>query len=103
MQKHTTNRGFTLIEVIVSVGILAIISILFITVFSRMVEINMANKKINDASLKGASEITQGNFNCRSGSNIAPLSFNGNTFTVSAQMCDVSSQKKYKLFRVVGE
>lgn len=101
MQEHMTKKGFTLVEVIVSVGILAVISILFVSVFSKMVEVNMANKKMNAASLSGASNITTGNYEC--GESIGALSFDEMTFNVQPKMCRPNSGKKFNLFRIVDE
>ncbi len=105
MEKHMTNKGFTLIEVIVSVGILAVTSILFITVFARMLEITVANKKINESSLNAATQITNENYTC-DGPKVS-ISYNGQIFKASdtesytGQMCTSNSALKYKLFRAI--
>lgn len=93
-----TKKGFTLIEVIVAVGILAVISILFVTVFAKMTSVNMANKKMNDASLQGQTAITNQDFTC--GDGMAPLQFGSYTFTVSPEVCRPNAGRKFVLFRI---
>ncbi|MEG3057609.1 type II secretion system protein [Anaerorhabdus sp.] len=94
-----TKKGFTLIEVIVAVGILAVISILFVTVFAKMTSVNMANKKMNDASLQGQTAIT--NQDIEYGEVMAPLQFGSNTFTVSPKVCRPNVGRKFVFFRIV--
>lgn len=94
------NKGFTLLEVIVSIGILAVVSVLFITVFVRMVEISVANKKINEASINSESNVTKGAITCADTPTVA-LNFEGDVFVDAvAKMCRSNSSPQYKLFRI---
>lgn len=99
-----TNKGFTLIEVIVSVGILGIISIMFVTVFAKALEVNLANIKINKASVQSATNVTNNNITCEATPSVV-LKFGEDIFQSPAQatICKSSSAPNYKLFRVMVE
>ncbi len=93
------KKGFTLVEVIVSVAILAIISVLFITLFVQALTINQTNMKINKNSIAASSNMTRGNvYSLNRG--IGNLSFNGVTFAVETEVFESEGSVKYRMFRV---
>lgn len=99
MRKHMIKKGFTLVEVIVSVAILAIISVLFITLFVQALTINQTNMKINKNSIAASSNMTRGNvYSLNRG--IGNLSFNGVTFAVETEVFESEGSVKYRMFRV---
>ncbi|MEG2329787.1 type IV pilin protein [Anaerorhabdus sp.] len=100
MRKHMikNKKGFTLVEVIVSVAILAIISVLFITLFVQALTINQTNAKINKNSIASSSNMTKGNvYSLNRG--IGNLNFNGVTFAVETEVFESQGTVKYRMFR----
>lgn len=92
------KKGFTLVEVIVSVAILAIVSVLFITLFVQALTINQTNMKINKNSIISSSAMTKGNITSL-GRGVGSLSFNGVAFTTETEMFQSNGEVKYKMFR----
>lgn len=92
------KRGFTLVEVIVSVAILAIISVLFVTLFVQALTINQTNIKINKNSVVSSSMLTTNNF-YSIGIGVGRLNFNGITFNVDTDIKESNGTVKYRMFR----
>lgn len=92
------KRGFTLVEVIVSVAILAIISVLFVTLFVQALTINQTNIKINKNSVVSSSMLTTNNF-YSIGRGVGRLNFNGITFNVDTDIKESNGTVKYRMFR----
>ncbi|MEA5002012.1 MAG: type II secretion system protein [Christensenella sp.] len=75
MKKRNTKKGITLVEVIISLGLLGIVAIALLGVLAPTVNMEKNTRKMNTATFDVAGELERGLYSLRSGSDITDLNY----------------------------
>ncbi|MEG0703002.1 MAG: type II secretion system protein [Christensenella sp.] len=102
--KHKSKRAMTLVEMVVSIGLIALISVALLGILMPVVSMQKNSKKVNTATYEMSGELESALFNVKNGMPITPgyitvkphtlgYTLNGKAFTASGQLIEAKDTK----------